>query len=193
MVVVDLFQVHLCILACVMSREFTREGATKFLPAQFPWIWNKYLLFNLFKDFQSDLIQGSSRRSERNLCNCVKKPDKKFRTSTGFEPVTSRYRCDTLPTELWSHWRWEQWNPVEVPLRGVNDKLWSRLGCWLLCALCTCMGKNVGFPRLTRLKFVIHTPKTIPPFSGSLDLEAKIINAQADNLHTPPPRCSRDQ
>ena len=35
---------------------------------------------------------------------------KKFRTSTGFEPVTSRYRCDALPTELWSHWRWEQVN-----------------------------------------------------------------------------------
>ena len=33
---------------------------------------------------------------------------KKFRTSTGFEPVTSRYRCDALPTEPWSHWRWEQ-------------------------------------------------------------------------------------
>ena len=29
---------------------------------------------------------------------------KKFRTSTGFEPVTVRYRCDALPTELWSHW-----------------------------------------------------------------------------------------
>ena len=35
-----------------------------------------------------------------SLCNCVKKPEKKFRTSTGFEPVTSRYRCDALPTEL---------------------------------------------------------------------------------------------
>ena len=35
---------------------------------------------------------------------------KKFRTSTGFEPVTSRYRCDALPTELWSHWYWEQVN-----------------------------------------------------------------------------------
>ena len=35
---------------------------------------------------------------------------KKFRTSTGLEPVTSRYRCDALPTELWSHWRWEQVN-----------------------------------------------------------------------------------
>ena len=33
----------------------------------------------------------NDRRSERNLYNCVKKPEKKFRTSTGFEPVTSRF------------------------------------------------------------------------------------------------------
>ena len=56
----------------------------------------------------------NDRRSERNLCNCVsKKPKKKkekFRTSAGFEPVYSRYRCDALPTELWSHWRWEKVN-----------------------------------------------------------------------------------
>ena len=35
------------------------------------------------------------RSDERNLSNCVKKPEK-VRTSTGFEPVTSRYRCDAL-------------------------------------------------------------------------------------------------
>ena len=34
-------------------------------------------------------------RYQRNFCNCVKKPEK-FRTSTGFEPVTSRYRCDAV-------------------------------------------------------------------------------------------------
>ena len=39
-------QIHLCILACVMSCEFTREAVTKFLPAQFPWIWCKCLLRN---------------------------------------------------------------------------------------------------------------------------------------------------
>ena len=33
---------------------------------------------------------------------------KKFRTSMGFEPMTSRYRWDALWTELWSHWHWEQ-------------------------------------------------------------------------------------
>ena len=32
------------------------------------------------------------RSYERNFYNCVEKPEK-FRTSTGFEPVTSRFRC----------------------------------------------------------------------------------------------------
>ena len=35
------------------------------------------------------------RSYERNFSNCVEKPEK-FRTSTGFEPVTSRFRCDAL-------------------------------------------------------------------------------------------------
>ena len=35
------------------------------------------------------------RSYERNFYNCVEKPEK-FRTSTGFEPVTSRFRCDAL-------------------------------------------------------------------------------------------------
>ena len=74
-----------------------------------------------------------------------------------------------------------------VLLRGANDKLWSRLRCSLLCALYTCMGKNVGFPRLTRLKFVIHTPKTIPPFSGRLELEAKILIHKLINFTHPYP------
>ena len=30
------FQVHLCIIACVMSHEFTRKAVKKFLPSQFP-------------------------------------------------------------------------------------------------------------------------------------------------------------
>ena len=32
------------ISACVMSHEFTHKAVTKFLPAQFPWIWCKCLL-----------------------------------------------------------------------------------------------------------------------------------------------------
>ena len=33
----------------------------------------------------------NDRRSECNLCNCVKKTEKKIRTSTVFEPVTSSF------------------------------------------------------------------------------------------------------
>ena len=49
------------------------------------------------------------------------------------------------------------------------------------------MGKNVGFPRLTRLKFVIHTPKKIPPFSGRPDFEAKILIHKLINFTHPYP------
>ena len=41
---------------------------------------------------------------------------KKIRTSTGFEPVTSQYRCDALLTELWSHRISESlWRKKEIP------------------------------------------------------------------------------
>ena len=51
---------------------------------------------NLFKENEKN-----DRCTERNSCNCVKKPEKKkFRTSTEFEPLTSRYQHDALPTEL---------------------------------------------------------------------------------------------
>ena len=38
-------------------------------------------------------VSYDHRSYERNLSNCVWKPEK-VRTSTGFEPVTSRYWCD---------------------------------------------------------------------------------------------------
>ena len=38
-------------------------------------------------------VSYDHRSNERNLSNCVWKPEK-VRISTGFEPVTSRYRCD---------------------------------------------------------------------------------------------------
>ena len=45
------FQIHLCILARLISREFTCEAITTFLPAQFPWIWCDCLLRNSLKKF----------------------------------------------------------------------------------------------------------------------------------------------
>ena len=47
LVVVDFRFISEWIFACVMSREFTRDLVTKFLPAQFPWIWCKCLLTHL--------------------------------------------------------------------------------------------------------------------------------------------------
>ena len=41
-------------------------------------------------------VKDDPRSYERNLMQLRKEAWKKFRTSTGFEPVTSRYRCDAL-------------------------------------------------------------------------------------------------
>ena len=50
------------------------------------------------------------RHSERNLCNCVKWPEKNSGLQWGLNQWPRDYWCDALPTELWSHWRWEQVN-----------------------------------------------------------------------------------
>ena len=77
-------QIHLCILACVMVREFSRKAVTKFLPAQFPWIWCKISSkkFNPFKDFQSDQIQRSSRKIFTTHYTC-RKAEKNLTSVTG--------------------------------------------------------------------------------------------------------------
>ena len=45
--------------------------------------------------YERTQVSHDHRSFERNLSNCEQKPEK-VRTSTGFEPVTSRYRCDAL-------------------------------------------------------------------------------------------------
>ena len=45
-----------------------------------------------------------------------------WKTSMGFEPVTSRFtRCDAPPTELWSHRRWEEVNCAFIYSRERNE------------------------------------------------------------------------
>ena len=59
-------------------------------------------------------VKNDPRSCERNLCNCVKETWKNFRISTGFEPVTSRYRCEALtnwamkPLLLGAGHKWQQ-------------------------------------------------------------------------------------
>ena len=96
-----------------LSYEATDAGSGSIVGSYVPLkevsvndIWNKsYMNYGNENEEMIVAVNG-------NLCNCVKKPEKKkkIRTSTGFKPVTSRYRCDALPTELWSHWRWERVN-----------------------------------------------------------------------------------
>ena len=91
--------------------------------AMFPWKKWVLMIYEINRIWTAEMKWKwrNHRRSERNLCNCVKKPEKKFRTSTGFEPVTSRYWCSALPTELWSHWRWEQVNCGFICSRERNE------------------------------------------------------------------------
>ena len=63
----------------------------------------------------------NDRRSERNLCNCVKKPEK---NSMGFEPVISRYRWDALPC-----------NWAMKPLTLGAGQLWIHMFPWKRCVL----------------------------------------------------------
>ena len=80
-------------------------------------IWNKsYMNWGnemKMKKWWSQRTQFMQLRKEawKNK-NKNKNKKTKFRTSTGFETVTSRLRCDALPNELWSHWRWQQVNCI---------------------------------------------------------------------------------
>ena len=67
--------------------------------AEMKWKWRNY------------------RSSERNLCNCIKKPEK-IRTSTGFEPVTSR-----LPVRCSNNW-------AIKPLTLGAGQLWVQMFPW---------------------------------------------------------------
>ena len=82
-------------------------GAGQLWVHMFPW--KKWVLMiyeiNHIRTAEMKWKWRNDRRSERNLCNWVKKPEKKIQDFNGFEPMTWRYRCDTLATELWSHWR----------------------------------------------------------------------------------------
>ena len=63
--------------------------------------WVNYGKKNVFathlftRTIDGNQVSYDLRSYGRIFCNCVEKPEK-FRASTGFEPVTSRFRCDAL-------------------------------------------------------------------------------------------------
>ena len=73
----------------------------------------------------------NDRRSECNLCNCVKKPEKNSGLQRGLNPWPRDYWCNALPTELWSHWHWEQVNCGFLCSRERNECCyWKVVDSW---------------------------------------------------------------
>ena len=88
-------------------------GAGQLWVHMFPWKICKWMMH--MKEIICELrmwnqMKNDPRSYDRNFYNCVKKPEKNSGLQRGLNPWPSRYRCDALPTELWSHWRWEQVN-----------------------------------------------------------------------------------
>ena len=112
------------------------------------------------------------RSYERNFCNCVKKPEK-FRVSTGFEPVTSRYRCDALtnwsmkPLTLGAGHLWvpmfpwgmnQRWNDIwngSYMNCGYEIK-WSYAPCSYERNFCNCVKKAEKFRTSTGFHTSFH-------------------------------------
>ena len=83
-----------------LSYEATDVGSWSFVGSNVPvrneWTMKWYMKWIIYMNCGYEIKWSYDPGSyERNLCNCVKKPEN-FRTSTGFEPMTSRYRCDAL-------------------------------------------------------------------------------------------------
>ena len=98
-------------------------------------VWGKEI-WSAASLLSTDIFQGSHdhRSYERNLSNCVYKPEK-IKTLKGFEPVSSRYRCDALTNwamKLWvlmSPWRmdvkWYMKCFIYWTVDLKSSKLWS--------------------------------------------------------------------
>ena len=93
-------------------------GAGQLWVHMFPWKKWVLMIYEINHIWTAEMKWKwrNDRRSERNLCNCVKKPEKNSGLQRGLNPWPRDYRCDTLPTELWSHWRWEQYCHVPCML-----------------------------------------------------------------------------
>ena len=81
-------------------------GAGQLWVYMFPWKKWVLMIYEMNHIWTTEMKWKwrNELRSERNLCNCVKKPEKKSGLQRDLNPWPCDYRCDALPTELWSHW-----------------------------------------------------------------------------------------
>ena len=111
---------------------------------RFEWL----LYINIFTNFKAVLMiyeinhiwtaemkwkWTNDRRSERNLCNLVKRPEKNSGLQRGLNPWPRDYRCDALLTELWSHWRWQLARPFIHSFNFVRRHKFTFVRTWKLC------------------------------------------------------------
>ena len=95
------FQIDLCILLCVISREFTREAVMKFLPAPFSWNWCKCLLRSLIHSKISNL--------------------------TKYREVLVKYSLLEMPLRIWHQLREGR---MEKPESGIRNRSRNRNLNW---------------------------------------------------------------
>ena len=81
-------------------------GAGRLWVHIFPWKKCVLMIYEINHIWTTEMKWKwrNDRSSERNLCNCVKKREKKIQEFNGvWTRDLAIYRCDTLPTEPWSH------------------------------------------------------------------------------------------
>lgn len=83
-------------------------------------------IFHYIIDNNSNQASYDHHSYEHNLSNCLQKP-KKVRTSKGFEPMTSQYRCDAL-----TNWAMEPrervyWPFVESNVPMKKSCIWNHI------------------------------------------------------------------
>ena len=159
-----------------LSYEATGVGSWSFVGSNGPvrnesmmnGIWNEsYMNCGYEIKWSYDL-----RSYERNFCNCVEKPEK-FRTSMGFEPVTSRFRCDALtnwamkPLALGAGHLW-----VLMVLWGMNQ--W-----WMVYEMNHIWKRRIGIARSR-----VETPLKSWIFQASLRICKNCVHNCEDHSFT---------
>ena len=86
-------------------------------------------------------MKSDPRSCVRNYMQLRKKPKKKFRTSTRFEPVTSRYRCDAL-----TNWAMKQLTCACILQLTCSQRHVRYALSTFLC--CTLQNNYVNWPNL---------------------------------------------
>ena len=106
-----------------LSYEATDVGSRSIVGSYVNDIWTAEMKWKWRND----------RRSERNLCNWVKRPEKNSGLQRGLNPWPRDYRCDALVTELWSHWRWQLARPFIHSFNFVRRHKFTFVRTWKLC------------------------------------------------------------